>query len=51
MGVGFQIPIIATQATSSVADLSSATAMVPFYQTLGRAVLLLQASPQVVDSH
>ena len=37
LGVGFQIPIIATQATSSVADLSSATAMVLFCQTLGGA--------------
>ncbi|KAN0110016.1 major facilitator superfamily transporter [Hyaloscypha variabilis] len=40
LGVGFQIPIIATQATSSVADLSSATAMVLFCQTLGGAVFV-----------
>lgn len=40
LGVGFQIPIIATQATSSVADLSSATAMVLFCQTVGGAVFV-----------
>lgn len=37
LGVGFQIPIIATQAISSASDLSSATAMVLFTQTLGGA--------------
>jgi MFS family permease len=37
LGVGFQIPIIATQAISAPADLSSATAMVLFCQTVGGA--------------
>ena len=37
LGVGFQIPIIATQAISNVADLSSSTAMVLFCQTVGGA--------------
>lgn len=40
LGIGFQIPIIATQATSTVADLSSATAMVLFCQTLGGAIFV-----------
>lgn len=39
LGIGFalQIPIIATQAVSAPADLSSATAMVLFAQTIGGA--------------
>lgn len=37
LGAGFQIPMIATQATSSAADLSSATAMMLFVQILGGA--------------
>jgi hypothetical protein len=40
LGVGFQIPIIATQAISRVADLPSATAMVLFCQTLGGAIFV-----------
>lgn len=40
LGIGFQIPIIATQAISTVADLSSATAMVLFCQTLGGAIFV-----------
>jgi MFS transporter, DHA2 family, glioxin efflux transporter len=40
LGVGFQIPIIATQAISTAADLSSATAMVLFCQTVGGAVFV-----------
>ena len=40
MSVGFQIPIIATQAISSRADPSSGTAMVLFCRTLGRAVFV-----------
>lgn len=37
MGFSFQIPIIATQAVVSPEDLSSATAMVLFVQTIGGA--------------
>jgi hypothetical protein len=40
LGVGFQIPIIATQAISTAADLSSATAMILFCQTVGGAVFV-----------
>jgi hypothetical protein len=38
LGVGFQIPIIATQAISRVADLPSSAAMLLFCQTLGGAI-------------
>ena len=37
IGIGIQVPIIAAQATSDPSDLSSATAMILFAQTIGGA--------------
>jgi MFS transporter, DHA2 family, glioxin efflux transporter len=37
IGIGLQVPIITAQATSDPADLSSATAMILFAQTIGGA--------------
>ena len=37
LGIGFQVPVIAAQATSDPSDLSSATAMILFAQTIGGA--------------
>ncbi|ESZ94444.1 hypothetical protein SBOR_5162 [Sclerotinia borealis F-4128] len=39
-GLAFQIPVISSQATVSPADLSSATAMILFFQTIGGAFFI-----------
>jgi hypothetical protein len=43
IGIALQIPIIAAQATSAPADISSATAMLLFAQTLGGAIFVTAA--------
>lgn len=40
IGIAFQVPIITAQATSAPSDLSSATAMILFMQTIGGALFI-----------
>ncbi|KAK1825869.1 putative HC-toxin efflux carrier [Podospora conica] len=49
-GVAFQVPIIIGQATSSAADLSSVTAIILFFQTIGGAVFVSAAQSAFINT-
>ncbi|SPO03596.1 related to major facilitator (MFS1) transporter [Cephalotrichum gorgonifer] len=49
-GVAFQIPMIATQATTDPSDLSPATAIILFFQTVGGAFFLAGGQSAFLNS-